>query len=108
MSEVKKKASSKDIYGIALFNDLQEQITKCWDRFTKVQLDEHGRPDDFEQFDYPDYCGIDRKISAKLTGDVVDHIQELQNDIHEGYNKYSKKEFFNKLLKVLFPMGVNR
>lgn len=71
---------------------LEEMIDHFWAQRNKI-LDE-----DFE-IDYPDYGGLPRRISGKLSVDLVDAIQyELKQCL---WNTHSKKEFAVQLMDVL-------
>ena len=41
----------------------------------------------YSQFDYPDYCGLPKRIANKLLSHEVDYIQdELNNFLRSNYN----------------------
>ena len=53
-----------------------------WQMLGTLPQDEDVDP--YEYFDYPDYCGMPKKLSNKLSGDLVDRIQENWDEIRSG------------------------
>lgn len=52
-----------------------------------------------DEFDYPEYWGVPKKIANKLSSDEVDFIQESVCDFAEGlWKKLKEKEDFNFLI----------
>ncbi len=52
-----------------------------------------------DEFDYPEYWGVPKKIANKLTTDEVDFIQESVCDFADGlYKKLKENEDFNFLI----------
>ena len=44
------------------------------------------------EFDYPDYCGLPKKISYNLTGDFVDIVQECITEMIQSKTKLKMKK----------------
>jgi hypothetical protein len=91
--------TKKDPYGVAFFEKLLvPELEKIWDKF-KQHPDEE---DEDNYFDYPEYCGLNKRVASKLPSEVVDTIQNLQHHIHSFGG--TKEEFISSLRRDLFVL----
>ena len=68
-------------------------------RETLIEREENGWDNNI-LFDYPDYGGLPKRISYKLSPEAVDAMQQIL------YNKYSRKRDFKKAYEEeLFYLG---
>lgn len=57
----------------------------------------HKNEPDYEMFDYPDYAGMPKKLSRRLSGDFVDVVQSVWSDLLDD-NFKTKNKFIKELL----------
>lgn len=82
-------------YGIYLFEEL---VWHLWEHRKDIIAS------DFE-FNYPDYAGLPKRISNRLSGDVVDTIQETLKTY--GMSIMRRKRSLGRALRIaLFPMSL--
>jgi len=80
-------APDKDKFGLKLFKQLIDHLWKNRELlFNKNFL-----------FDYPDYAGLPKQVSQKLTSTVVDVIQEIF--YYQNQTKFIKKSQLEQALK---------
>lgn len=63
-----------------------------------VEDSEDSSYDAHEFFDYPEYCGMPKRLVRKMSGDLVDRIQENWNEIRNARN-------FGSIAAYLLQMG---
>jgi hypothetical protein len=87
-------APDKDKFGLKLFKQLVDHLWKNRELlFNKNFL-----------FDYPDYAGLPKQISQKLTTIAIDIIQEIF--YYQNQAKFTQKSQLEKALKrALFPLA---
>ena len=71
---------------------IEETINFCWENRKSLILPLEDGNVLWSNFDYPDYGGLDKKYSYKLTSGVVDWIQEYLPNIK------TKKQVANNII----------
>lgn len=86
----------KDKYGVKLFEEMVEILWK--NRNAELRDETYGY-----NFDYPDYGGLPKRISNRLSGEAVDRIQDelcFPDDLFK-----SKAVFKRKMRELLFLLA---
>lgn len=90
---------------------IEELVNEFWNMRKKIKDDMMSSDkDDKLWFDYPDYYGLSKKVSNRLSSDFVDSLQgdffgELLRGGIDRYNKFFKsKRDLNKLINEVWEI----
>ena len=86
-----------DKYGVQIFEDMIEFLWSNRENLKADKIDGHY------YFDYPNYGGLPKRISNKLSSEVVDRMQELLYDL--DYLFQNKLRFRKLMRESLFLLA---